>query len=148
MPSDFLHHLHCILKSHQLYCPVSHRPACVISDVSTPTFFLYFPMMWHNLLTLSERVASKQPFPNVLITWAWSCPSSSSTSSFSRFILVLTPVPIFTSFTPFLGHGGKNNLAAPPTPTWAVAYSGGGGSSYCSGFSNRHWRWHIKNIFH
>lgn len=37
-----------------------------------PTFFLNFPLMWHNLFTPSKHIASNRPFPNILITWAYS----------------------------------------------------------------------------
>jgi len=40
--------------------------------VLTQTFFLIFPLMWHNLFTPSMHMASSRPFPSILRTCAYS----------------------------------------------------------------------------
>lgn len=37
-----------------------------------PTFFRSFPLMWQRRLVPSKHMASRRPFPNILITWAYS----------------------------------------------------------------------------
>lgn len=37
-----------------------------------PTFFRSFPLMWQSRLVPSKHIASRRPFPNILITWAYS----------------------------------------------------------------------------
>ena len=75
-----------------------------MSEVFIQTFFLNFPLMWHSLLTPSKHIASNRPFPSILITWAYSCPSSLNTNSlfpdsfsFLPLHLFLPPLPLFFS---------------------------------------------------
>lgn len=37
-----------------------------------PTFFRSFPLMWQSRLVPSKHMASRRPFPSILITWAYS----------------------------------------------------------------------------
>ena len=47
----------------------------------THTFFRIFPRMWANRFSPSKHCASIRPFPNILVTCAYSWPSSRNTSS-------------------------------------------------------------------
>lgn len=97
------------------------------------TFFRSFPLIWHNLLTPSKHIASNLPFPNILVTCAYSWPSSLKTNSlfsvsFSFFPLLrfLPPFPrkfwkysfayflchlfVFQMSKPFIRHIKQINL--------------------------------------
>ena len=53
----------------------------MISDWLIQTFLRNFPRMWHKRLMPSKQVASSLPLPSILVTWAYSWPSSLKTSS-------------------------------------------------------------------
>lgn len=53
----------------------------MISDWLIQTFLRNFPRMWHKRLMPSKHVASSLPLPSILVTWAYSWPSSLKTSS-------------------------------------------------------------------
>ena len=77
--------------------------------------------MWYNLLTPSKHIDSNRPFPNILITWAYSCPSSLNTSALFRFILVLASASFLPPLPFILKHGGDDALEASPTSLRVVA---------------------------
>lgn len=45
-------------------------PQCRLGG--SPTFFRSFPLMWQSRLVPSKHMASRRPFPSILITWAYS----------------------------------------------------------------------------
>ena len=64
------------------------------------TFFRSFPRMWHCRWMPSKQYASNRPFPSILMTWAYSWPSSLKISSllslsfsFLPLLLFLPPLP-------------------------------------------------------
>ena len=60
--------------------------------------------MWHNLGTPSKQFASSRPLPNILITWAYSCPSSLKISS--RLSLSFSFFPLLRFLPPLPRQGG------------------------------------------
>merc|ERR1719192_3194466 len=81
---------------------MSLRPIRTMSDWLIQTFFRSLPLMWQRRFTPSKHIASKRPLPSILVTWAYSWPSSLNTSSllspsFSFFPLLLffPPFPLF-----------------------------------------------------
>ena len=71
------------------YHPGWSRPDRRVSDalewkwehVNEHTFFLIFPRIWASRFSPSKHWASRRPFPSILVTCAYSWPSSRNTSS-------------------------------------------------------------------
>lgn len=75
-----------------------------------PTFFRSFPLMWQSRLVPSKHMASRRPFPNILITWAYSGKQTVQATINSSWYLDTTSEPLgkmsltFKSWTVIQSH--------------------------------------------
>jgi hypothetical protein len=74
------------------------------------TFFRIFPRIWANRFSPSKHWASNLPFPNIFVTWAYSCPSSRNTSS--RLSSSFSFFPRLRFFPPCM-HTSKRSIQEP-----------------------------------
>ncbi len=83
----------------------SNKRECPLLFFTFHTFFRNFPLMWHSLGVPSKQCASSLPFPSILMTWAYSCPSSLKISSLFSFSFSFLPLRRF--LPPFPGSEGS-----------------------------------------